>query len=117
VLLPKWYWAFGLTAAFMTASTDLLSQPSDMSSVQPPLLHFVKLVCPSDLIDLSNDSFEGAIPNVSLKTPAACTLISDFKYSEHSKSIFIPIGSSSHSNFSYPPILKSVPGSQYHIVP
>jgi hypothetical protein len=29
------------------------------------------------------------------------TLVSDSKYSEHSKSIFIPIGSSSHSNFSH----------------
>jgi hypothetical protein len=36
VLPPRWYRAFGLIAVLMAASIDLLSQSSDMSSVQPP---------------------------------------------------------------------------------
>ena len=87
----------------MATSTDLLFQPSDMSSFQPPLLHSVKLEYTNDLIHLSSDSFDGAIPNISLKTFAAHTLISDSKCSEHLKSIYTPIGSSSHSNLSHSP--------------
>jgi hypothetical protein len=36
------YRASGLNAALMAASTDLVSQPSDMSNVQPPLIAFCK---------------------------------------------------------------------------
>jgi hypothetical protein len=43
LLPPGQYKAFGLNAAFMAASMDLVSQPSDISSIQPPLLHSVKL--------------------------------------------------------------------------
>jgi hypothetical protein len=84
----------------MAASTDLMSQPSDMSSIQPSLLHSVKLECPDNLVNLSSDSSEGAIPNASLPIPAAHTPVSDFKYSEHSKSVFVPVGSYGHSNLS-----------------
>jgi hypothetical protein len=44
------YRAFGLNAALMAASTNLVSQPSDMSSVPPPLLYSVKLESPNNLI-------------------------------------------------------------------
>jgi hypothetical protein len=43
LLLPGRYWAFGLNAAFMATSTNLVSQLSYMSTVQPPLFHLVKL--------------------------------------------------------------------------
>jgi hypothetical protein len=66
----------------------------------PPLLYFVKVESPNNLVNLSSDSFEGAIPNVSSPTPATYIHVSDSKCSEHSKSIFTPIGSSGHSNFS-----------------
>jgi hypothetical protein len=36
---PKHYRAFGLNVALMAASTNLVSQPSDMSSFQISLLH------------------------------------------------------------------------------
>jgi hypothetical protein len=36
LLPPGQYRTFGLNAALMEASTDLVSQPSDMSSVRPP---------------------------------------------------------------------------------
>jgi hypothetical protein len=52
---------------------------------------------------LSSDSSEGALPNVLPPTPVAHTPVSNSKYSEHSKSVFIPVGSSGHSNFSRPP--------------
>jgi hypothetical protein len=94
------YRAFGLNAALMAASFDLISQPSYMSSIQPPLLHSVKLEKPDNLVNLFSDSSEGALPNIPPPTPTAHTPISDSKYSEHSKSVFIPVGSSSHSNLS-----------------
>jgi hypothetical protein len=97
------YRAFGLNAALMAASTDLVSQPSDMSSVQPPLLHSVKLEKPDNLVNLSSDSSEGALPNIPPPTPTTHIPVSDSKYSEHSKSVFTPVGSSSHSNPSRPP--------------
>jgi hypothetical protein len=97
------YRAFGLNAALMAASTDLVSQPSDMSSVQPPLLQSVKLEKPDNLVNLSSDSSEGALPNVPPPTPATHTPVSNSKYSKHSKSIFILVGSSGHSNLSRPP--------------
>jgi hypothetical protein len=97
------YRAFGLTAALMAASTDILSQPSDMSSVQPPLLQSVKLERPDDVVHLSSDSSEDELPNVSLPSPVAHTPISDSKYSEQLKSAFTPIGSSGQSSFSRPP--------------
>jgi hypothetical protein len=87
----------------MAASTDLVSQPSDMSNVQPPLLHSVKLEKPDNLEHLSSDSSEGALSNVPPPTPAAHTPLSNSKYSEHSKSVFTPVGSSGHSNLSRPP--------------
>jgi hypothetical protein len=87
----------------MAASTDLVSQPSDMSSVQPPLLHSVKLEKPDNLVNLSNDSSEGALPNVPPPIPAAHTPLRNSKCSEHSKSVFTSIGSSGHSNLSRPP--------------
>jgi hypothetical protein len=74
-----------------------------MSSVQPPLLHSMKLEKLDNLVNLSSDFFEGAIPNVPPPTPATYTSISNSKRSEHSKSVFIPIGSSGHSNLSRPP--------------
>jgi hypothetical protein len=86
----------------MATFTDLVSQPSDMSSVQPPLLHSVKLEKPDNLVNLSSDSSEGALPNVPPPTPATHTLVSNSKCSEYSKSIFTSVGSSSHSNLSRP---------------
>jgi hypothetical protein len=103
VLPPGRYRAFGLTTGLMAASIDLLSQPSDMSSVQPPLLHSVKLEFPDGLVYLSSDSLEGELPLASLPSPVAHTPKTDSKYTEHSKSIFTPVGSSSHSNLSRPP--------------
>jgi hypothetical protein len=87
----------------MATSTNLVSQPSDTSSVQPPLLHSVKLEKLDNLVNLSSDSFEGVLPDVLPPTPAAHTPVSNSKCSEHSKSIFIPVGSSGHSNLSRPP--------------
>jgi hypothetical protein len=43
LLPPGRYKAFGLNVAFMAASMDLISQPSDMSSVQPPPVAFRKV--------------------------------------------------------------------------
>jgi hypothetical protein len=63
VLPPKRYRAFGLTLALLAASIDLLSQPSNMSSIQPLLLRSVKLECFNDLVQLSNDSYEGELSN------------------------------------------------------
>jgi hypothetical protein len=103
LLPPGRYRVFGLNTALMAASTDLVSQPSDMSSVQPPLLHSVKLEKPDNLVNLSNNSSEGALPNVPPPTPAAHTPVSNSKCSEHSKSVFTPAGSSGHSNLSRPP--------------
>jgi hypothetical protein len=54
-------------------------------------------------VNLSSDSSEGIIPDNSLPTPATHTQVSNSKSSEYSKSIFTPIGSSGHSNFSHPP--------------
>jgi hypothetical protein len=84
----------------MATSIDLVSQFSDMFSVQLPLFYSVKLESPDNLVDLSSDSSEDAIPNVSLSTPIVHTPISNSKCSEHSKSVFTLIGSSGHSNFS-----------------
>jgi hypothetical protein len=103
LLPPGRYRAFGLNAVLMAASIDLVSQPSDMSSVQPPLLHSVKLEKPDNLVNLSSDLSEGALPNAPPPTPAAHTHVSNSKCSEHSKSVFTPVGSSSHSNLSRPP--------------
>jgi hypothetical protein len=102
------YRAFGLNVALMAASTDLVSQPSDMSSVQPPLLHSVKLEMPDNLMNLSSDSSEGALPNVPPSTPAAHTPVSNSKCNEHSKSVFTPVGSSGHSNLSRPPFHPNI---------
>jgi hypothetical protein len=96
------YRAFGLNASFMAASTDLVSQHLYMSSFQPPVLHFVKLESPDNPMNLSRDSSEGVIPNVPPPAPTAYTPVSDSKCSEHSKSIFTPVGSSGHSNLSWP---------------
>jgi hypothetical protein len=52
---------------------------------------------------LSNDSSESVLPNVPPPTPTAYTLVSDSKYNEHSKSVFILVGLSSHSSLSRPP--------------
>jgi hypothetical protein len=87
----------------MATFTDLVSQPSDMSSVQPPLLHSVKLEKPDNLVNLSSDSSGGALPKVPPPTPAVHTLVSNSKCSEHSKFVFTPVGSSGHSNLSRPP--------------
>jgi hypothetical protein len=102
LLLPGRYKAFGLNAALMAASTDLVLQPLDMSNIQLPLLHSVKLEKPDNLVNLSSDSFEGALPNIPPPTPAAHTPVSNSKCSEHSKSVFTPVGSSGHSNLSRP---------------
>jgi hypothetical protein len=87
----------------MATSTDLVLQPSNMSSVHPPLLHFMKLENPDNLVNLSSDSSESALPNIPPSTPTIHTPVSNSKCSEHSKSIFTPIGSSGHSNLSRPP--------------
>jgi hypothetical protein len=102
VLPPGRYWAFGLNAALMAASTDLLSQPFDMSSVQPPLLQSVKLECPDDLVHLSSDSSESELSNVTLPIAVALTPVSNSKGNEPFKSDYTPIGSSGHSSFSRP---------------
>jgi hypothetical protein len=81
---------------------DLVSQPSNMSSIQPSLLYFVKLETSNNLVNLSNDSSKGTIPNASPPTPTIHTPVSDSKCSEHSKSVFNPVGSSGHSNLSWP---------------
>jgi hypothetical protein len=73
-----------------------------MPSIQPPLLHSVKLESPDNLMNLSNDSSEGAIPNFPLPTSVVHTPVSDSKCSEHSKSIFTLVGSFGHSNLSRP---------------
>ena len=70
-----------------------------MFSVQSFLLHSLKLERSKNLINLFSDSSNGAISNVSLPILGAQISISDSNYSEHSKSIFIPIGLSSQSNF------------------
>jgi hypothetical protein len=103
LLPPGQYRAFGLNAALMAASTDLILQPSDMSNVQPPLLHSMKLEKPDNLVNLSSDSSKGALLNVPPPTPATHTPLRNSKCSEHSKSVFTPIGSSGHSNLSRPP--------------
>ena len=54
-------------------------------------------------MNLSSDSFEGALLNVPPPSPTVHTPVTNSKCSEHSKSIFTPIGSSSHSNLSWPP--------------
>jgi hypothetical protein len=102
LLPPGRYRAFGFNVALMAASTDLVSQPSYMSSVQPPLLHSMKLEMLDNLVNLSSDSSEGALPNIPPPTRVAHIPVSNSKCSEHSKSVFIPIGSSSHSNLSRP---------------
>jgi hypothetical protein len=73
-----------------------------MISVQPTLLHLVKLESLDNLVNLSSDSSEGAIPNVPLLSLVAHNPVNNSKYSEHSKSIFTPIGSSGQSNISHP---------------
>jgi hypothetical protein len=102
VLLPRRYKAFGPNATLMATSTDHLSQPSDISSVQPPLLHSVKLECPNDLVYLSSDSSKDELPNVSLPTPTVSTHVSNSKCSEPLKSVFTSIDSPNHSSFSRP---------------
>jgi hypothetical protein len=61
LLFPGRYRVFGLNAVLMAASTDLVSQPSDMSSVQSSLLYLVKVESPDNLVYLSSDSSKGAI--------------------------------------------------------
>jgi hypothetical protein len=68
-----------------------------------PLLHSMKLEKLDNLVNLSSDSSEGALPNIPPPTPAAHTPISNSKCSEHTKSVFTFIGSSSHSNITRPP--------------
>jgi hypothetical protein len=108
LLPPGQYRAFGLNAALMAASTNLVSQPSDMSSVQPPLLYSVKLEMPDNLVNLSSDSSEGALFNVPSPTPAAHVPVSNSKCSEYSKFVFTPVGSSGHSNLSRPPFHPNI---------
>ena len=79
------YRSFGLNAALMAASTNFVLQPSDMSSIQPPLLYLMKLESPNNLMSLSSGSFEDVISNILLPTPTAHTPISDSKCSEYSK--------------------------------
>ena len=66
----------------MAASTDLVSQPFDMSSVQPPVLHFMKLEKPDNLVNLSSDSSEGVVPNNPPPIPIVHTFVSDSRCSE-----------------------------------
>jgi hypothetical protein len=95
------YRAFRLNVVLMVASTDLVSQPSDIFSVQPPSLHSVKLESPDNLVHLSSDSFEGELLNVSLPIPAAKIPVHDHKCNER---LSPPI----------PPQHSKV--SQYHVV-
>jgi hypothetical protein len=74
-----------------------------MSSVQPPLLHAVKLEKLDNLVNLSSDSSEGIVPNNPPPTPAVHTPVSDSKCNEYSQSVFTPVGSFGHSNLSRPP--------------
>jgi hypothetical protein len=62
----------------------------------------VTLEKPDNLVNLSSDSSEGALPNVPPPTPAAHTPLSNSKCSEYSKSVFTHVGSSGHSNLSRP---------------
>jgi hypothetical protein len=55
VLPPGGYRGFRLTATLMATSIELLSQPTDLSSVQPPLLHSVKLESPNNLVNLFSE--------------------------------------------------------------
>jgi hypothetical protein len=57
---------------------------------------------PDNLVNLSSDSSQGALPNVPPPIPTTHTLVSDSKCNEHSKSIFTLVGSSGHSNLSRP---------------
>jgi hypothetical protein len=103
-LLPlSCYRAFGFNAAFMATSTDPVLQPPYMSSVQPSLLHSMKLEKPDNLVNLSSDLSEGAFPSIPPPTLAVHTPLSNSKSSKHSKSVFTPVGSSGHSNLSWPP--------------
>ena len=128
-MLPRGrYRAFGLTAALMAASTVPLSQPSDMSSVQPPLLYSVKLECLDGPVLLSSDSSEDELSSEPLQSPIAHNPASNSKCTEDSKPVFTPIVSSGHSNLSRPPFhpnsrecpsimqslrrLASIPGSR-----
>ena len=70
-----------------------------MSSVQPPLLHSMKLEKPDYLMNLSSDSSEGTISNIPPTTPAAHIHVSNSKYSEQS-TVFTPVGLPGHSNLS-----------------
>jgi hypothetical protein len=104
-LLPLGHYrAFGFNAVFMAVSIDLVLQPLDMSCIQLPLLHLVKLESSDNLVNLSSDSSEGAIPSISLPTSAAHTPASNSKYSDHSKFVFTPTSLTSCST----PILMSV---------
>jgi hypothetical protein len=96
------YRVFGLNPALMAAFTDLVSQPSDMSNILSPLLHSMKLEKSDNLVNLFNDSSEGALPNNPPPIPVVHTPVSDSRCSELSKSVFTPVGSSGHSNLSRP---------------
>jgi hypothetical protein len=74
-----------------------------MSSIQPPLLHSMKLEKPDNLVNLSSDSSEGVVPKNPPPTSTVHTPISDSKYNEHSKSVFTLVGLTGHSNLSRPP--------------
>jgi hypothetical protein len=68
-LLPSGrYRAFGLNATLMATSTDLVSQPSDMSNVQSPLLYFVKLKKLDNLVTLLRVLFPTFHPQLPLHT-------------------------------------------------
>jgi hypothetical protein len=69
LLPPGRYRAFGLNVALMAASTDLVLQPSNMSSVQPPLLHSVKLEKPDNLVTRLRVLFPTLHPQLPLHTP------------------------------------------------
>jgi hypothetical protein len=84
------YRAFRLNVVLMVASTDLVSQPSDIFSVQPPSLHSVKLESPDNLVHLSSDSFEDELPNVSFPTPVVEIPIHNDKTMSH-LSLFVPL--------------------------
>ena len=108
LLPPRRYRAFGINAALMAASTDLVLQPSYMSSIQTPLLHLMKLESSDNLVNLFSDSSEGGLPNIPPPTPAIHTPISNSKYNEYSKFVFTPISSSGQSKFSQPPCHSNI---------
>jgi hypothetical protein len=113
LLPPMHYRAFGLNTALMAVSTDLVSQPLDMFSVQPSLLHSMKLESPDNLVHLFRNSSRPELSNVSLPIPVADTHVSDSKCSSPSPSLFLLVYLVTPTSLTpcSTPILESIPVS------